>query len=141
DMGELPDAARRPIAKALDLARGNLLEARRSVLDLRAEALEGRSLPQALDELAADFARDTDVVAEFIGPPTVERYPARVESGLYRIAQEALTNVRKHAAAGRVRVELLAHDDHLHLTVLDNGRGFKKGRSRAATATEGFGLQ
>ena len=49
--------------------------------------------------------------------------------------------MRKHARAARVRVELLAHDDHLHLTVLDDGRGFKKGRSRESTATEGFGLQ
>src|SRR4030095_5443285 len=112
-----------------------------SVLDPAAGALEGRSLPQALDELTTGFGRETGVEAEFSGPPTVERYPARVESGLYRIAQEALTNVRKHAGAGRVRVELRAHDDHLHLVVLDDGRGFDKRRSRASTAIDGFGLQ
>jgi two-component system NarL family sensor kinase len=141
DMADLPEAARAPVTKALEYARANLLEARRSVLDLRAEALEGRSLPQALDELTTAFGRETGIDAEFAGPPTIERYPARVESGLYRIAQEALTNVRKHAAASRVRVELRAHDDHLHLTVLDDGRGFKTGRSRESTSTDGFGLQ
>jgi two-component system NarL family sensor kinase len=141
DMSEPSDAARKPIAKALDLARANLLEARRSVLDLRAEALEGRSLPEALDALIASFRRETGTDAEFVGPPTVERYPARVESGLYRIAQEALTNVRKHAAASHVRVELLTHEDHLHLAIVDNGRGFNPKKTRSAETTDGFGLR
>jgi GAF domain-containing protein len=136
-----PEDAQKRVTKALELARANLLEARRSVLDLRAEALEGRSLPHALEELTSAFGRETSVLAEFMGPPTVERYPARVESGLYRIAQEALTNVKKHAGATHVRVELLPREDYLRLTIWDDGRGFDPRARRRADASGGFGLR
>lgn len=135
------EEARRRIAKAIELARENLHEARRSVLDLRAEALEGRSLPQALDALASDFGRETGLEVELVLPPTTDRYPARVESGLYRIAQEALTNVRKHADARRVRVELTGHEDHLHLVIADDGRGFDPNDDAETSDADGFGLR
>ena len=136
-----PEEVRKRLNRALELARDSLAEARRSVLDLRAEALEGRSLPQALEKLTRDFGRELNVKATFRGPPTGERFPARIESGLYRIAQEALGNVRKHAAAKRLTVELRAREDHLWLTVRDDGRGFDPRKVGGPRDGSGFGLR
>ncbi len=133
--------ARQHVRKAIELARENLEEARRSVLDLRAEALEGQTLSQALEQLLRNMARETGMTVEFTGPPTVERFPARVESGLYRIAQEALTNIRKHAQARTVHVGLVAEDDHLRMTIQDDGMGFAPDeRESGSERPDGFGL-
>jgi two-component system NarL family sensor kinase len=62
--------------------------------------------------------------------------PARVEAGLYRIAQEALTNVVRHARARQVAVQLVLRPDRLHLTITDDGRGFDP----LATPRDRYGL-
>jgi signal transduction histidine kinase len=59
---------------------------------------------------------------------------------LYRIAQEALTNVRKHAQASRVRLSLGQTDDHVELTIEDDGRGFFTEPSRSERPATSFGL-
>jgi signal transduction histidine kinase len=130
------------IAKAIELARENLHEARRTIVDLRSEPLEGVSLAQALEKLAADACRDYGLKAEFRGADTIDRYSARVESTLYRIAQEAIVNVRRHAGATRVWVELSPCDDHLCLSVVDDGHGFDPAAVRSrADGGGGFGLR
>jgi two-component system NarL family sensor kinase len=88
------ERAREPLRRALSLTRSNLDEARRSVLDLRAAPLEGRSLPEALKTLVD------------------------------RVCQEALTNVARHAGANRVTVRLVVTPDEVRLVVQDDGRGF-----------------
>src|SRR5439155_9705563 len=85
-----PDEARPKIAKALELTRANLEEARRSVMDLRAAPLQERTLPAALGELVSGFGRDRGVRADFGARAVGGRLPAPLEAGLYRIAQEAL---------------------------------------------------
>ena len=75
------------------------------MLDLRATPLEGRTLAEALEALAEDSASE----GLEIGFKTTGRsrpLPPRVEAGVYRIAQEALTNTVRHAEATRVRVRL-----------------------------------
>ena len=137
-----PAKVRRRIARAIELARTNLQEARRTIVDLRAEPLEGISLPQALERLAKETRRDYGLKAEFRGPAAVDRFSARVESALYRIAQEAVVNVRRHAGATRVLIELAAHDDHLWLRIEDDGRGFDPGAVRTGPdGQSGFGLR
>jgi two-component system NarL family sensor kinase len=115
---------KRRIAKSIQLARDNLQEARRTIVDLRSEPLAGASLPQALQRLATETRRDYGLAAQFHGPADVDRFSSRVEAALYRIAQEAVANVRRHAGASRVLIELLPRDDHLCLAVEDDGRGF-----------------
>src|SRR6185436_6801823 len=118
------ERARRSVTAALGLTRKGLEEARRSVLDLRAAPLEGRTLPEALAALAeeADAASPPAVVFETETPKA--SLPSAVEVGLYRIAQEALQNALRHAAAGRVMLRLEASPDRVRLTVEDDGRGF-----------------
>ncbi|HIP72610.1 MAG TPA: GAF domain-containing protein [Anaerolineae bacterium] len=119
EAGANPDAVRQKVEQALLLTRANLEEARRSVMDLRAAPLQGRTLEEALAVLAeqADVTVDLQVTGSRPLPP-------RVESGLYRIAQEALTNIGRHAQATQVRLALTMTPDQVALTVEDNGRGF-----------------
>ncbi len=123
--------AREKLSKALALTRSNLEEARRSVLDLRAAPLQEKPLAPALAALADNFERETGLKICFEvpnGSDANRRYPARIEGGVYRIAQEALTNIRKHARAGRIELRLqtslLRGREHMRLTIEDDGQGF-----------------
>ena len=117
-------AIRASLQKALDITRENLEEARRSVLDLRAAPLEGRDLNNALKDLCHQYSKGHpfqvhyETVGEF--PPL----PIRTEVGLYRIVQEALSNVKQHAEATEARVQVIFQTKSLRLTINDNGRGF-----------------
>lgn len=119
-----PELAAEKVRRALELTRLNLEEARRSVLDLRAAHLHRVSLPDALRRLVQSFAGETGIETDFVAEGLSGRLSARVEIGLYRIAEEALTNVRRHAAAGRVHVRLTARERQVALLVRDDGAGF-----------------
>jgi two-component system NarL family sensor kinase len=119
-----PDQARERLERALAMARENLEEARRSVLDLRTTSrLEGKPLAEALAGVARSFTSDTGVPVH-VQATNIGRLPLRVESELFRIAQEALTNVRKHARARKVEIALRRRGSKLTLSIWDDGRGF-----------------
>lgn len=120
-----PERVRRSVTAALDLTRKGLEEARRSVLDLRAAPLEGRTLATALTALAAEADAGRPPAVTFEASPTAVALPPAIEVGLYRIAQEALQNALRHAAAARVMLRLDAAPERVHLTVQDDGRGFE----------------
>jgi len=105
-------------------SRASLEEARRSVLDLRAAPLEGRSLARALEGHIAALPRLNGVRIKFTASGARTPLPARVETGIYRIAQEALSNVIAHSNAAQASVDLVIRPEELHLTVRDDGRGF-----------------
>ena len=131
-----PDQARERLERALAMARENLEEARRSVLDLRGAArLEGKPLAEALAGLVRSFTSDTGVPVQ-VQATNSERLPMRVESELFRIAQEALTNVRKHAHATSAEIRLRRHGGRVSLTISDDGRGFSPSRRNS----DGHGL-
>lgn len=108
------------IRETLKLTRKNLDEARRSVLDLRAAPLEGRTLPKALHELLNSVKENTNLEVIGSSPPL----PIRVASGLYRIAQEAINNVSQHAEAQHINVSLILMPERIRLIVEDDGEGF-----------------
>ena len=116
--------SREGMRQALELARAAMQEARRSVADLRAAPLQDRTLPEALGDLGAQTARELGIPVASIPPADFPRLPARVEAGLYRIAQEALTNVARHAHARHVRLTLTRQDEAVGLEVCDDGVGF-----------------
>ena len=129
------DRAQPALRRALDAARQGLEEARRSITSLRRSPLENRSLGEALAALSREFTADTGVrVRVEIGD--VGPLPAEVESELFRIAGEALTNVRKHAGAREAALRLDTTRDRVRLTVADAGVGFRLRRG----ARRGFGL-
>jgi two-component system NarL family sensor kinase len=118
------ERARQSVRQALALTRANLEEARRSVLDLRAALLEGRTLAEALASLADEWASKARFQVHFEATGGPRPLPLRVEASLYRIAQEALTNVARHAGAAHVAVQLVTIPDQVQLVVEDDGRGF-----------------
>ncbi|MCL6648535.1 MAG: GAF domain-containing sensor histidine kinase [Chloroflexi bacterium] len=119
---DLP-AARQAIARALSLARTNLEEARRSVQNLRSRSLNRRSLADAIRALLEQAGKQNGYYYAFRHNLHVELAPA-VENGVYRIVQEALTNINRHAQASEVNVALEVHDGTLRLVIEDDGVGF-----------------
>ncbi len=124
DAGSSPEKSREPLLRALSLTQSNLEEARRSVLDLRAAPLEGRSLSRALRVLVERWEAETGIAARYRAINGGRPLPPRVEVALYRICQEALNNVARHAEAGRADVRLVATPGRVRLAVEDDGRGF-----------------
>jgi two-component system, NarL family, sensor kinase len=119
---------RESASRALALARATLEEARRSVLELRAAPLEGRSLPEALERLAAEASAGAgapSIAVRIEGAASGEGgLTAAVEVGLYRIAQQAVTNLARHAEARHALVRLIHEPDRLRLRIEDDGDGF-----------------
>ena len=135
------------IRRALSLARINLEEARRSVIDLRAAPLQDRTLPEALGDLTRETAQEGIEINYRFAPAT--DFPIlspRLEAGVYRIAQEALSNAYKHAQAQHISVALIVEDGELCLYVQDDGRGFvpdevtQATNSSSGSKVEHFGL-
>lgn len=124
------------VQKALSLTRANLEEARRSVLDLRAAPLAGRSLSEALTLLVEQLAseHDLDIDLEITGG--AQPLPVRLEVGLYRIVQEALNNIVQHAQTHDAIVHLVSTPQAVQLTVEDKGQGFNP----AQVDPDSFGL-
>lgn len=136
EAGIEPHRVRQSVQQALALTRANLEEARRSVMDLRAASLEGRTLADALYMLASEQGRHAGFEVDWQAAGGNRPLPVRIESGLYRIAQEALTNISRHASASRVRLALIINPEEVHLVVEDNGQGFDS----ALIAPGQFGL-
>jgi signal transduction histidine kinase len=126
----MPENAR-PARQCLDLARRmarhSLTEAHRSVMDLRAEALDGNNLAAALNKGARSWAAGSGVGVDVnVAGESETALPQEVEQNVLRIAQEAVTNVLKHAAASRISLRLLLEPKHLKLEIEDNGQGFEQ---------------
>lgn len=124
EAGSSPDKARQRLRRALSLTQTNLEEARRSVLDLRAAPLEGRTLSEALKTLVQRWESTSGVAASYKAVNPARPLPSGVEAALYRICGEALNNISRHAEAGRVSVRLVSTPEQVRLTVEDDGRGF-----------------
>jgi len=112
------------LSQTIEFTRQNLEEARRSVLDLRATPLQGHNLVEALRALAEAHNDELEGKLEVIG--TYHPLDQRGELGLYRIAQEALTNIRKHAQSKAFQLRLQYEADQVLLTIADAGCGFKE---------------
>jgi len=125
DAGANPQRIRKAVLQALTLTRANLEEARRSVLDLRAAPLEGRTLMKALEALAKEWTARGEITVRFEASGDDRPLPVRIEAGLYRIAQEALTNVARHAHTKQARLHLEITPEQITLHIGDNGQGFE----------------
>jgi two-component system NarL family sensor kinase len=129
----------RRVSRALDLARVNLDEARRSVQNLRAAPLAQHTFTEALRRLADEYRDDCggDVVVSL--PQAMPLIQQHVETALYRFAQEALNNCRKHSQAVTVWIEVTL-DSCLRVKIVDDGVGFDIETWRTTTQTRRFGL-
>jgi signal transduction histidine kinase len=128
-----PERAAASIAKAEEMARASLSEVRRSVAALRAAPVDTTALDDAIDELVQNL-HDGGIVTTFTTKGKSRSLPIQTKTALYRAAQEGLTNVRKHANASAVEIELAYEPEQVTLTIADNGTGQRGAES------EGFGL-
>lgn len=130
-----PEQAREHVDRALALARDSLAEARRSVQALRPRQLEEAHLPEALGELARRWENDSDIAVRFDVTGERAALSPAIEVVLFRVAQEALHNVLRHAQASRVGLTLSYLTDEILLDVRDDGCGMN------GDAGHGFGLR
>ena len=123
------------LKQAKQLGSEALLEVRKSVSVLRSTPLQGQSLETAIDTLLKSFQQMTDMNAsKMIQLPL--SLPPDINTMLYRIVQESLTNIHKHAQATQVDIGLYQRGGLICLTIDDNGKGFHPTQN-----TTGFGLQ
>ncbi len=119
-----PARAKESAAKAKQLASEGLGEIRRSVSALRPSPLEDKPLPDAIRGLI-ETSRDTGLMVTFEQSGAAGALSSEMETVLYRVAQESLTNIRKHAHASAANVRLTYAANSVSLRVRDNGVGRK----------------
>ena len=108
--------------------------------ELRPAMLDELGLLPALRAYLKGFADRTGLRVCFAGATEAEELNPDQKTVLYRVAQEGLTNVAKHAHAHRVNVSLRVHRDHIEMRIKDDGRGFLVHRQPAAPAIKRLGL-
>jgi signal transduction histidine kinase len=120
------------VERAHHLAREGLNETRRAVSALRGDEIPG---PERIQKLVSDFQSDTGTAAELRIIGTVRPLPAEAQLAIFRTAQEALTNVRKHARATRVDLLLRYAENATELVIADHGE-----RTTGEISPGGYGL-
>jgi signal transduction histidine kinase len=126
-------AARERLERARDLAERTVRTVRDISLLLRPSLLDDLGLSPALQSLAEDFTRRTNTPCELHEEGVRETLPDVVKTCVYRVVQEALNNVQKHAAAKSVRIDVRQTATELTVNVVDDGRG------SASTGRQGAG--
>jgi signal transduction histidine kinase len=130
------DKARDALASVRDTVASTLQDVRALAVELRPAALDDFGLIPALERLASTFREQTAIAVDFEAGSDVERLPAETETALYRIVQEALTNVAKHAEATRVSILVVRRGDAVAAVIEDDGAGF----GAAAARDDALGL-
>jgi signal transduction histidine kinase len=115
---------REALARARDRADEAIEETRRAAARLGPAMLDELGLVEAARRYLADFVERTGIAAELQSPESPARYPPELESACFRVVQEGLTNVSRHAGAATVRLEIAARPDELEVRLQDDGRGF-----------------
>ena len=134
---QAPGVAQHALETARDMSRHSMVEARRSVWDLRCQLLENGDLVSALTQIVEPLVPREQAKADFKIQGSPVRLPGPVEMNLLRIGQEAVANAVKHGRARHVSIELRFAPASVCLTVSDDGEGFAAGQS---SPTGHFGL-
>lgn len=134
-MSDAPKAVVAELEEVRDTTRTSLEEVRRISQRLRPGVLADLGLLKSLSSLGSDLTARSGIPVHCTFPPNAPELPPDTELVAYRIAQEALTNVARHAQADNVELHVTLHDDALVLRVADDGVG------GATSATAGAGIQ
>jgi len=118
-----PDRAARIITTMREEMKGALSELRRTVAALRSPIIEELTLESAISTLSQAFQQDTGIPIHFSVTPGFPLLPETYRLAFYRAAQEALTNIQRHALAHNGWVQLSADDQKITLIVEDDGKG------------------
>src|SRR6266480_3983777 len=133
--------ARDRIADTRKLAHQTLRAIRNLSIDLRPSALDDLGLLPALRWYVKEYQQKCSIVVEFAAHGFKERLPAEVETALYRIVQESLTNTARHAYAHKVLITMKEDADAVYATIADDGCGFDVGAvQKSPDHDRGLGL-
>ncbi len=131
--------ARMILEQAQATIRSGLTETRRALQDLRATPLEDLGLRLALQNLAQNNANRIGIALDIHLTQQLDKLDTNIEHTIYRIAQEAMTNIERHANATQMSVQLTWLDDHqLRLIIAENGKGFDQSE---AISEKQFGIK
>jgi len=129
---QAPPVAYRALEAARNMSRHSMVEARRSVWDLRCDLLEQGDLPSALGQIVRPLVPGDEARIDVNVSGIPVRLPGGVEMNLLRIGQEAVANAVKHGHASAIQIELQYIPDRVILKVRDDGCGFNPDHSRSA---------
>lgn len=142
--GQIPDEdesqAHERVAESLALLEDTGERIRGVMSDLRPPVLDDYGLVASLKWYASEISRRTDCLVEVTASEADIKLPGNIENALFRIAQEALTNVCKHARASRAGVSVEVDGDVVRMVVADNGVGFDPAAREQAGPGSGWGL-
>src|SRR5713226_1221373 len=134
--------ARERIADTRTLAHQTLRAVRNLSIDLRPSALDDLGLLPALRWYIKEYQQKCSIEVDFYALGFKERLPAEVETALYRIVQESLTNTARHANAHKVSITLREEGTTVYATIVDDGRGFDMGAlHKTPNPDRGAGLE
>ncbi len=136
-----PGGLRQAVDAVLDGLGGEIDGLRHLITELRPAALDDLGLVPALEALTrrAEAIDGLQVASHFELGPNTQRLDPELESTIYRVVQEALTNVSRHAQATLASVDVLQRGDELHVIVHDNGRGLSAAPIPVRDSATGFG--
>ncbi len=134
------DTVRNRLSDSSQLVEDIVERIRNLMADLRPSILDDLGLPPALRWYAGQFLKRTEIPVYVKTDELETRLPQAIETALFRIAQEALTNVAKHARAQHVEIVLRANPEQVILTIKDDGVGFDFPAMRRDASQRGVGL-
>lgn len=139
-LGQSDQGAIDEIAQLVQIVEGTIADIRQVIYDLRPTILDTLGLVPTLEKHLERFGANNSIEISY-NPQLSSRLPETVETGLFRLAQEALNNIKKHAEAKKVTLDLKRIKKQAIMTIKDNGRGFDplKANDRASQDS-GFGL-
>ena len=135
--GKVEGEAKELVKQGSALLDRAVKEVRRISKNLRPSELDDFGLLPAMDELVEEFRTRTKIEVEFKRRPLARRLPAQVEQAIYRILQEALANIERHARARRVAISLNVDAKFATLNVIDDGIGFAEAQNPRTEKREG----
>ena len=135
---EAPESMRPHLKEAVSLIADLISRVRSLSLELRPQMLDDLGLVVALDWLFKRYTQQTNIRVDFRRTALSERLPALLETAVFRIAQEALTNVARHARVSEVTVRLWVDSERVGLQVEDKGAGLDVDAALAARNSTGL---
>ncbi|HEU4929539.1 MAG TPA: sensor histidine kinase, partial [Candidatus Krumholzibacteria bacterium] len=137
DKGRAPSSQLEQLSRDIDQM---IVEVRRLSYNLRPAALDDFGLVAAIEMLCKDFVKTNHIEVHFEPGERDAPHDSHVDIAVYRIVQEALSNVAKHASASRVKVDLRRRDASIVVMVEDDGRGFDPAELHVEGDGSGLGL-
>lgn len=135
-----PDQVKLELNALKDLARVSLKDIRKIIYDLRPMSLDDLGLIPTVQRFIANYIEETEQNVEMFVFGNIITLNPIVELAAFRLIQESLNNVRKHAKARNISVKLEFKEDSIKLVIRDDGKGFDKGNAKSRDIDGGYGL-